>query len=55
MPSYLSQRAAPWVSMTVMVSGAIITVLLFWLVSTDNSHVEAFDATGGVDSSVWSE
>jgi hypothetical protein len=55
MPSYLSQRAAPWVSMTVMVGGAITTILLFWLVSTDNSSVEAFSATNGVDISVWQE
>lgn len=55
MPSYLLQRATPWVSMTVMVGGAAITILLFWLVSTENSSVSALSATDGVATEVWAE
>lgn len=55
MPAYLKQRAAPWVSATVLIGGALTSILLFWLVHTENSRSSVLSATGYYDSSLWQD
>jgi len=55
MPEYLKQRAAPWVSATVLIGGMMTSILLFWLVHTENTRTSVLSATGSYDSSLWQD